>query len=112
MGRWIFPALPLTRSAAIFLLPVRRMTIVYQRIASAVGTMNRDRYHLTFRLSHISSSYSLTSFLFWPLPKQLSCLCTIKLSFLSVKIIKLSFPGRSVGYWPLAVMHSPSYLMN
>ena len=68
MGRWIFPASPLTRSAEIFLLPVRRMTIVYQRIASAVGTMNRDRYHLTFRLSHISSSYSLTSFLFWPLP--------------------------------------------
>jgi hypothetical protein len=64
MGRWIFPALPLTRSAEIFLLPVRRMTIVYRRIASAVGTMNRDHYHLTFRLSHISSSYSLTSFLF------------------------------------------------
>jgi hypothetical protein len=66
MGRWIFPALPLTRSAEIFLLPVRRMTIVYQRIASAVGTMKRDRYHLTFRLSHIIPFLATT--VFWNIP--------------------------------------------
>jgi hypothetical protein len=52
MGRWIFPALPLTGSAEIFLFPVRSMTIVYQCIASAVWTMNSDRYHLTFHLQY------------------------------------------------------------
>jgi hypothetical protein len=68
MWRWMFPALPLTRSAEIFLLPIGSTTVVYQRIASAVGTMNRDRYHTTFHLSPVSCLYSLTSFPFWPLP--------------------------------------------
>ena len=68
MWRWIFPTLPLTRSAEVFLFPIGSTTVVYQRIASAVGTMNRDRYHATFHLSPVSCSYSLTSFPFWPLP--------------------------------------------
>ena len=68
MLRRMFPTLPLTRSAEVFLFPIGSTTVVYQRIASAVGTLNRDRYHATFHLSSVSCSYSLTSFPFWPLP--------------------------------------------
>jgi len=50
------PALPLTRSAELFLLPVGSTTIVYQPIAAAMGTMNRDGYHETFHLSKDSCS--------------------------------------------------------
>ncbi len=35
---------------------------------SRSGTMNRDRSHVTFHLSLVSCSSSLTSFPFWPLP--------------------------------------------
>ena len=69
MWRWIFPTLPLTRSAEVFLFPIGSTTVVYQRIASAVGTMNRDRYHATFHLSPVSCSYSLTSFPFGHYPR-------------------------------------------
>jgi hypothetical protein len=65
MGRWMFPALPLTRSAEIFLLPIGSTTIVDQPITAAVGTMNRDRYHVTFLLSNdsCSSLYHIIPFL-------------------------------------------------
>ena len=48
MWRWIFPTLPLTRSAEAFLFPIGSTTVVYQRIASAVGTMSRESRYPKF----------------------------------------------------------------
>jgi hypothetical protein len=48
MGRWMVPALPLARSAEIFLLAVGSTPIAHQRISATVGTLNRHRYHVTF----------------------------------------------------------------
>ena len=53
MRGWMFSALPLTRSAEIFLLAVGSMPIAHQRITAAVGTLNCHRYHVTFLFQSI-----------------------------------------------------------
>jgi len=68
MWRWIFPTLPLTCSAEIFLLPVGSTAIIHQRITPTMQTMNRDCDHETLNFSTQCYYYSTISFPFSPLP--------------------------------------------
>ena len=64
MWRRIFTALPLAYSATKFLLSVGGSPVSRHFFASAMGTIDSDRYHGTFHLSQDFSSYFITTFPF------------------------------------------------